>query len=153
MHTSRLHEAVEFLEPRRVTMNLEEKKSYVRAFYKSWETIPFANLSKRYREYLSEDVVLEIPGLPPFVGIEQAAAFMDSFAKEFPDLVSVTVDIKTCAADGDLVFNERVDAHCDASGTAQIVVAICSAMEIRNGKICRWKEYLDPSPFHAATAK
>lgn len=134
-------------------MNLEEKKSYIRSFYKSWETIPFANLSKRYREYLSDDVVLEIPGMPAFVGIEQAATFMDNFAKEVPDLVSVKIDIKTIAADGDLVFNERVDSHCDASGKAHIVVDICSAMVVKNGKITRWKEYLDPRPFHDVMAK
>jgi limonene-1,2-epoxide hydrolase len=132
---------------------LEKKKNYVRDFYKSWETIPFADLSKRYREYLSEDVVFQIPGTPPFVGLEAAAAFMDSFAKQVPDLVSVKVEIKTIAADGDLVFNERVDYHCDAQGKAHIVAPICSAMEVRNGKIVRWQEYLDPSPFHAATAQ
>lgn len=133
-------------------MSLEKNKQYVEDFYKSWETIPFAELSQRYREYLADDVVFEVPGTPPFVGLEKAADFMDSFAKEIPHLVSVKVDIKTIAAEGNLVFNERVDSHCDARGNAEIVVPICSAMEIKNGKIVRWKEYLDPRPFLAATA-
>jgi len=134
-------------------MNLEEKKNYVRSFYKSWETIPFARLSQRYREYLSDDVVFQIPGEPPFIGLERAVAFMDSFALQVPDLVSVRIDIKTIAADGDLVFNERVDYHCDAQGTPHLVLEICSAMDVKGGKITRWREYLDPAPFHAAIAK
>jgi limonene-1,2-epoxide hydrolase len=134
-------------------MTLESNKDYVRRFYASWETIPFAELSKRYREYLADDVTFEIPGAAPFQGIEKAAAFMDEFAKEIPNLVSVKVEIKTMAAEGDLVFNERVDFHCDAGGRAHIVVPICSVMKFRDGKILRWQEYLDPQPFLEATKK
>ena len=134
-------------------MSPEEKKDYVRRFFASWETVPFAELSKRYREYLSNDIVFEVPGAPPFVGIEQAAEFMDTFALEVPHMVSVKVDIQTIAVEGDLVFNERVDAHCDANGKPVVVVKICSAMEFKGNKIARWTEYLDPRPFVAATAK
>lgn len=134
-------------------MSLESNKDYVRRFYASWETIPFSQLSKRYREYLADDVTFEIPGAAPFQGIEKAAAFMDEFAKEIPDLVSVKIEIKSIAAEGDLVFNERVDSHCDAGGRPHIVVPICSVMKLRDGKIVRWQEYLDPRPFLEATKK
>ena len=129
-------------------MSASDNKQLVVDFYKSWETVPVSRLSEKYREYLAEDVVFEVPGSPPFQGLEAAAAFMDDFAKQMPTLPKVTVDIKAVAVEGDVVYNERVDEHCDADGKPGIVVAICSAMTIRDGKISRWREYLDPKPFH-----
>jgi hypothetical protein len=54
---------------------------------------------------------------------------MDELATEIPNLVGVTVDIETIAADGVIVFNERVDYHCDAQGK---LISWC-------GSAARWK--------------
>lgn len=125
-----------------------QNKQVVIEFYKSWETIPVSRLSQRYREYLAPDVVFQVPGSPAFEGLEAAVKFMDDFAKEMPNLPKVNVHIKSIVAEGDLVYNERVDEHCDADGRPHIVVEICSTMTLRDGKITRWREYLDPKPFH-----
>lgn len=129
-------------------MSTSQNKQLVIDFYRSWETTPVSRLSERYREYLAEDVIFQVPGSPAFLGIEAAVKFMDDFAKEMPNLPKVTVNIKSIVVDGDRVYNERVDEHCDADGTPHIVVEICSSMTLRDGKITRWREYLDPQPFH-----
>jgi limonene-1,2-epoxide hydrolase len=94
-------------------------------------------------ERLSDDVALEIPGMPPFVAMEQAAEFTDELATEIPNLFGVTVAIETIAADGDLVFNERVDYHCDAQ---EKLISWCRSAARWNSRTARSRGEGVPGP-------
>ena len=56
-------------------------------------------------------------------------------------LVRIVPEIKHMAANGDLVFVERVDHHYDAEGQDVLISPIVGVMEIRDGKIVKWRDH------------
>ena len=54
-----------------------------------------------------------------------------------------SADLINLASDGDVVFTERVDHHWDADGRDLMTPHICGIAEIRNGRICAFRDFYD----------
>jgi len=130
----------------------EQNQQAVLDFFKAWEKGRLEDIVAAYRQYLDADVLYENPGVPPCRNIDESVAFIES-ACTIPalEIQTIRVELKNIAADGNLVFTERVDWHYNSKGEATLVPAICGVMEFNEaGKIRRWADYFDPGPMLAA---
>ena len=90
------------------------------------------------RAFFSDDVVYHNIPVDPAVGLEAAIAFLDGFFGMFS---ATTVDILHLAVRGDVVLTERVDTLTLGDNAAALPVM--GTFEIRDGKICAWRDYFD----------
>lgn len=90
------------------------------------------------RPFLTDDVVYHNIPVDPAVGLEAAIAFLDGFFGMFS---ATTVDILHLAVRGDVVLTERVDTLTLGDNAAALPVM--GTFEIRDGKICAWRDYFD----------
>lgn len=125
-----------------------ENIDLVEGFFKAWAGGTYAELRGAYDDYLADDCVYENSGLPPCPGKAAALALIDGI-QAVTDIQSITAEIRGMAADGDLVFSERVDHHFDSKGIENLTPHICGVMEVRHGRITAWRDYFDPAPLLA----
>jgi len=90
------------------------------------------------REFFTDDVVYHNIPMDPSVGIDATIAFIEGFLAMFGGLVIETTHI---AVKGNVVLTERIDTFTLGDKTADLPVM--GTFEIRDGKICAWRDYFD----------
>lgn len=77
--------------------------------------------------------------LPPRRGAAEVRAYIERIFSAF----AVRIETLTIASTGNIVFTERVDyLSLNGSDTA-VPLPVTGVMEMRDGKIAAWREYLD----------
>ena len=119
----------------------QENEEVVRSFIADWAPNLDA-MKKSYRDHLTEDVYWESVGSTPHEGLEEAIRHLDEL-REQNGMEYCTADILHIASDGDVVLTERVDRMHRADGSVLADFRIMGAFELRDGRICRYSDYLD----------
>jgi limonene-1,2-epoxide hydrolase len=90
------------------------------------------------RPYFTEDVVYHNIPMEPAVGIDAAIAFIEGFFGMADSMVIETVHL---AVHDNLVLTERVDTF--RIGGVVAPLPVMGTFELRDGKICAWRDYFD----------
>jgi limonene-1,2-epoxide hydrolase len=86
------------------------------------------------------DAVYTDMPLPPRIGIAEIRTYIDQVFSAF----SVQIETLHIASVGELVFTERVDIlQTYGQETSSVDLPVVGVMEMRNGKIAHWRDYLD----------
>ena len=94
----------------------------------------------------SEDMVWSNTGLPDAAGREQVMAFLEAMNTGM-GAVGIQIDVLNIAARGDIVLTERVDRFLNADGKEFLSVDVMGTFEVRDGRICAWRDYFDLAGF------
>ena len=86
------------------------------------------------RPFLTDDVVYHNIPVDPAVGLEATIAFFGMFN-------ATSVDILHLAVRDDVVLTERVDTL--TLGDSAAPLPVMGTFELRDGKICAWRDYFD----------
>jgi len=90
------------------------------------------------RPFFTDDVVYHNIPMDPAVGIEDTIAFIRGF---FSMCESMVIETNHLAVRGDVVLTERVDTI--TAGEHVGALPVMGTFEIRDGKICAWRDYFD----------
>ncbi|HVC68993.1 MAG TPA: limonene-1,2-epoxide hydrolase family protein [Acidimicrobiales bacterium] len=90
------------------------------------------------RPFFTDDVVYHNIPMDPAVGIEATVAFIEGF---FAMAEGMTIETTHLAVRDNVVLTERIDTFSMGSLTAPLPVM--GTFEIRDGKICAWRDYFD----------
>jgi limonene-1,2-epoxide hydrolase len=90
------------------------------------------------RPFFTDDVVYHNIPMDPAVGIDAAIAFIEGF---FGMCESLVIENLHVAARDNVVLTERVDTFTIGDKVAPLPVM--GTFEIRDGKICAWRDYFD----------
>jgi limonene-1,2-epoxide hydrolase len=90
------------------------------------------------RPFFTDDVVYHNIPMDPAVGIDDAIAFVEGFFAMCENMVIETLHLAVC---GNIVLTERVDTF--TIGQVVAPLPVMGAFEIRDGKICAWRDYFD----------
>ncbi|MBV9841159.1 MAG: nuclear transport factor 2 family protein [Sphingomonadaceae bacterium] len=108
----------------------------------------FANAVRRW---FTPETVWDNVGLLTTIGADEAIAAWQGFGAS--GLHSLRVETLAIAAQGSKVLTERVDHMLDAGGNTTGQVAVMGIFEVGDdGRILRWSDYFDPTPFKQAAA-
>jgi limonene-1,2-epoxide hydrolase len=91
---------------------------------------------------MTDDVVWETVGLPPHHGIDACVAYLDDLHAR-TGMVYCTIEILNLAIAGDVVLTERLDTMHRADGSTIATFRVMGTIELHNGKIARYTDYLD----------
>lgn len=95
-------------------------------------------------DHFTEDAVYaNIPMGPPHVGKEAIRAFIDGFIGNTTE-IDFVVHQQVDGGDG-VVMNERTDKLVMSGNTIELPVM--GVFELRDGKICAWRDYFDMGAF------
>jgi len=86
--------------------------------------------------------------MEPAKGKDQIKALLDFILPQGAD--GIRFDIRSIAADGNIVLTERVDTF--TQGPKQIVLEVMGSFEVRDGKIAAWRDYFDLARWTKQTA-
>jgi limonene-1,2-epoxide hydrolase len=95
-----------------------------------------------FRERMADDVVWESVGLPAHRGKDACVAYLDDLHVR-TGMEYCTIDVLNIASVGDVVLSERVDTMHRADGAPIMAFRIMGAIEVRDGRIVRYTDYLD----------
>ncbi len=112
----------------------EEAERVVRAFCAVFD----GRDTEALRPYFTEDVVYHNIPLDPAVGIDATMAFIEGF---FGMCESMTIETLHLAVAGNVVLTERIDTF--TVGQVVAPLPVMGTFEIRDGKICAWRDYFD----------
>jgi limonene-1,2-epoxide hydrolase len=87
---------------------------------------------------MTDDVVYHNIPMDPAVGLEAARAFLDGF---FGMFTGTTVEIRHLAVADGVVLTERIDTF--TMGGKQAPLPVMGTFELRDDKICAWRDYFD----------
>ena len=99
-------------------------------------------MKKSYRDHLTDDVHWESVGSTPHLGLEESIRHLDELHDQ-NGMEYCTADILHLASVDDVVLTERVDRMHRADGSVIADFRIMGAFELRDGRICRYTDYLD----------
>jgi limonene-1,2-epoxide hydrolase len=102
-----------------------------------------------FERFFDDSTVWENVGLARTVGKAEAIAFAKTFPLSFDHM---RVEDLRMVADGETVYNERVDHFCDRMGTPLVTVRIAGVFVVRSGRLAHWRDYFDTAGFGAAVA-
>jgi limonene-1,2-epoxide hydrolase len=88
--------------------------------------------------YFADDAVYHNLPQDPLEGRAAIKAFLDDF---FPSITSAEFEILHNAAEGDVVFTERVDRF--ETGGKKVALPVAGVFEVKDGKIVAWRDYFD----------
>jgi limonene-1,2-epoxide hydrolase len=101
-------------------------------------------------ECLTDDIEYHyLVGQRPLVGKEWVRRFLVKFGHGQSD---IKWRIANHASNGDLLMIEGIDDYIDAGGN-HIRTPYMGVFEFRDGKICRWRDYVDPGLISMAKAR
>jgi limonene-1,2-epoxide hydrolase len=103
---------------------------------------------RNYRERMAEDVVWETVGLPPHRGRDACLAYLDDLHAR-TGMAYCTIEVINIASVGDVVLTERVDSMYRADGAKIMEFRLMGAIELLDGLIVRYTDYLDTAPIVA----
>ena len=116
-------------------MGLEEDaEKVVREFCDAFA----AHDAEALRPYFADDVVYHNIPMDAVVGVDDTVAFLTGFMGMCD---KIEFDILNLAVRGDVVLTERVDTFTLGQKTAPLPVM--GTIEVRDGKICAWRDYFD----------
>ena len=104
-----------------------------------------------YREHMTDDAVWDNVGFPVIQGIDNCIAHLDTL-KQFTGMEYCTIEIYNLASTGNVVLTERLDTMYREDDSFIIDYRIMGALEVRDGKICRYTDYFDTIPTAKAFA-
>src|ERR1700739_2494306 len=110
---------------------------------------PLEDFKRDYRDRMAEDVVWETVGLPVHRGRDACLAYLDDLHAR-TGMTHCTIKVLNIASTGDVVLTERVDSMYRADGTKIMEFRLMGALELRDGLIVRYTDYLDTTPIAAA---
>ncbi|MHB1518263.1 MAG: limonene-1,2-epoxide hydrolase family protein [Acidimicrobiales bacterium] len=90
------------------------------------------------RPFFTDDIVYHNIPMDPAIGVDATIAFIEGF---FGMCDGLTIEIVHMAVAGDVVLTERVDTFI--VGTTVADLPVMGAFEMRDGKICAWRDYFD----------
>jgi limonene-1,2-epoxide hydrolase len=90
------------------------------------------------RPFFTDDVVYHNIPMDPAVGIDATIAFIEGFFGMCDGMVIETTHL---AVRDNVVLTERIDTFTMGQITAPLPVM--GTFEIRDGKICAWRDYFD----------
>ena len=90
------------------------------------------------RPFFTDDVVYHNIPMEPAVGIDAAIAFVDGF---FAMCDSMVIETLHLAVRDNVVLTERIDTF--RVGDIVAPLHLMGAFEVRDGKICAWRDYFD----------
>src|ERR1700722_19345214 len=96
------------------------------------------------RPFFTDDVVYHNIPMDPAVGIDATIAFIEGF---FAMCQSLLIDTLHLAVRGNVVLTERVDTI--TVGDQVGALPVMGTFEVRDGKICAWRDYFDMSQITA----
>lgn len=90
--------------------------------------------------HLTDDIEYHfLVGERPLIGKDWVRRFLEKFGS---GQTNILWRIVNSAADGDKLLVEGVDDYVDANGV-RIQTPYMGIFEFRDGKICRWRDYVD----------
>jgi limonene-1,2-epoxide hydrolase len=104
------------------------------------------NLLGAVDEYFAADAVWENTGLPTAEGIDAIKGFWQQFIDGF-GMHAMIVELTAIAVTGDSVVTERIDHFDNPAGERIASVPVAGTLEVKDGKIVAWRDYVDPRPF------
>ena len=90
------------------------------------------------RPFFTDDVVYHNIPMVPAVGLEATIAFIEGF---FAMAEGMAIETTHLAVRDNVVLTERIDTFTMGQITAPLPVM--GTFEIRDGKICAWRDYFD----------
>lgn len=122
-------------------MSADDNAKLAQDFIAGWERLPYEDgMRAAYATYLADDSIYENSGLRPCTSRAETLQMVDDIVHS-SGVVSVRSEIRTIAAQDDVVFTERIDNNLDADGNVVHALPICGMMRFRDGKIVEWREY------------
>jgi limonene-1,2-epoxide hydrolase len=102
-----------------------------------------------YRDHMTDDVIWDNVGFPVVRGLEACIAHLDAL-KQFTGMEYCTIEIYNLASVGNVVLTERLDTMYRDDDSVILPYKIMGALEVRDGKICRYTDYFDTVPTREA---
>lgn len=123
--------------------DIKANKQVVADFVDSWA----AHDIDKTMSYVTEDCFYHNIPLAPIKGKATMRKFLAPFFKKdgFSAPFSLTPEVLHVVAQGDFVFQERIDHY--VIGKAHYDIPDVGVYEIRDGKIAVWKDYFDMGQF------
>ena len=106
------------------------------------------DFKRDYRDRMAEDVVWETVGLPVHRGRDACLSYLDDLHAR-TGMTHCAIEVLNIASVGDVVLTERVDSMYRADGTKIMEFRLMGALELRDGLIVRYTDYLDTAPIAA----
>jgi limonene-1,2-epoxide hydrolase len=131
-----------------MTASTSENEQLVRDFFEAMGPT-LDDFKRNYAERMTEDVVWESVGRPVHRGVDECIAHLDDLHSR-TGMEYCTIVIHHLASDGDVVLSERVDTMHRADGSEIMTFRLAGAIEIRDGRIARYTDYLDTAPIGGA---
>jgi limonene-1,2-epoxide hydrolase len=103
------------------------------------------DVKRDYREHLTEDVIWDNVGFPVIKGLDASIAHLNTL-NEVTGMEYCTIEIYNLASTGNVVLTERLDTMYREDDSVIIDYRIMGALEVRDGKICRYTDYFDTIP-------
>jgi limonene-1,2-epoxide hydrolase len=101
--------------------------------------------------WFTPQTVWENVGMAKTTGPEQALGFMQSMSTA--GIATFRVENLAIAAQGNKVLTERIDYLMNAAGEVTLELRVMGIFEVDgDGKIERWADYFDASPFKTPPA-
>ncbi|MGQ4615998.1 limonene-1,2-epoxide hydrolase family protein [Nocardia sp. R7R-8] len=101
-----------------------------------------AAFKRTYQEFLAEDVEWESVGFDHHPNLQDSLKYLDTLAEQ-TGMAYCDINVINIGSAGDLVFTERVDTMRKADGTKIMDFRVAGVLEVRDGKIHRYTDYLD----------
>jgi limonene-1,2-epoxide hydrolase len=125
-----------------------DSEQFVRDFFAAMGPT-LEDFKRDYRDRMAGDVVWETVGLPAHRGRDACLAYLDDLHAR-TGMTHCTIEVLNIASVGDVVLTERVDSMYRADGTKIMEFRLMGALELRDGLIVRYTDYLDTAPIAAA---
>jgi limonene-1,2-epoxide hydrolase len=128
-------------------MSATANEQFVRDFFAAMGPT-LEDFKRNYRVRMAEDVVWETVGLPAHRGRDACVAYLDDLHVR-TGMEYCAIEVRHIATAGDVVLTERVDTMYRADGTKIMEFRLMGAIELRDGLIVRYTDYLDTAPIAA----
>jgi limonene-1,2-epoxide hydrolase len=125
-----------------------DNEQFVRDFFAAMGPT-LEDFKRDYRDRMAGDVVWETVGLPAHRGRDACLAYLDDLHAR-TGMTHCTIEVLNIASVGDVVLTERVDSMYRADGTKIMEFRLMGALELLDGLIVRYTDYLDTAPIAAA---
>lgn len=113
-----------------------DDEAMVLEFLDHWES---GNVDVLLRYFAQGASYIDMP-LPPRHGMDQIRAYLDSVFSAF----AVRIETLSIASRDRIIFTERVDyLRSNADPSIVVPLPVTGVMEVRDGKILAWRDYLD----------
>lgn len=116
-------------------------REVVEAFFKDWET----GFTEAFEKWIAPGCVWQNTGLPDAVGTDAIMAQLAQY-NAISKMPYGRVEMIAIMAEGDTVLTERVDHLWSDDGRSHSA-KIMGALQVRDGRIVRYSDYMDISAF------